>query len=404
MQATGSVSKGPHCASHNRRDHDKIPNVDKSLTPNNVVIYDEDLGVLYERTFGAARRAYNETQVAKGHSERQIPDYLAKVEADAKKQPVYEFVVQCGNHDDHPPADVCVAVYKAWTAAVQKKLGKNFVLAQAIVHLDEPKGAPHAHVAVIPVATAKRGLSLQNSMTKALEQAGYKGANGWNMMMTDLQTMLTECMEAHGLERIEGDKAKQRGGININAYKRLRDAEEQAEELEKRAEVMKEGVRRAEEAAIGSPIKIASELARFGSERRDANEQVRELRDREKALRSEISGLEERIRAAEREVGRLHDACGRAGRVIDRVLAAAGELRLRASAAWRDSALGRAVLDILNSRRCPYELGTVTGYVPGGLELREVDGQLQRLREAARRQREQRQPDIQRGRSTTQAR
>lgn len=401
MQATGSVSKGPHCASHNRRDHDKIPNVDYNLTPNNVVIYDEDLGALYERIFGGARKAYNEAQVAKGHAERQIADYLAKVEADAKKQPVYEFVVQCGNHDDHPPADVCVAVYRAWTAAVQARMGKNFVLAQAIVHLDEPKGAPHAHLGLIPVAEAKRGLPLQNSMTKALEQAGYKGPNGWNMMMTELQTMLTECMEAHGIERIEGDKAKQRGGINIGAYKRLRDAEVQAEELEQRVEAMKEGVRRVE--VTTHPLQVPGEMAKFARDGFADGKQVRELGEREKALRSEINGLTERIQAAEREVGRLHDACQRAGGVIERLLGAAGELRLRCSAAWRDSALGRTVLDILDSRRCNYELGTVNGYVPGGIELRAVDGQLQRLLEAVRQQRG-RQHDIQRGQRPTQAR
>lgn len=403
MQYTASVSKGDAAPGHNRREY--VPdNADKTRVADNVVILDDDLEQVYNRLFGEALEEYNAIQVAKGRPGRQIANYLEHVKADKQLQEVHELVVALGDEDDHPDKELAEAVYRAWLATFQQRYSRNFVVTQAIIHNDEK--VPHMHVEFVPVAESKRGLSRQNSLNKALKEAGHETIID---MYAEMQLSLEQAMHEHGIERVEGDKSKQLGGASMAAYKRIKAAEAKAEELEEQV-LAKEGHRRVE-SVIDKPLKSPAEVARFAREAREAEKRCGTLREREKALRSEISDLTAQIQAAEcherelrAEVGRLHDACGRAGRVIDRVLAAAGELRLRASAAWRDSTLGRAVIDILNSRRCRYELGTVSGYVPGGLELRAVDGQLQRLREASRQQRGERQHDIQRGRSTTQTR
>lgn len=401
MQYTGSVAKGEAAPKHNRREY--VPdNADKARVADNVVLVDEDLGALYERIFGGARKAYNEAQVAKGHAERQIGNYLEKVRADKQLQEVHELVVAVGDKDCHPDKDVTEAVCRAWLAAFRRRYGDNFVIAQAIIHNDE--AVSHMHVEFVPVADSTRGLSRQNSLNKALAQAGHKGQHAMLGMFAEMQEMLTEAMAQQGLERVEGDKSKQMGGASMGAYKRIKAAEAQAEQLEEqvadldaKVSLAKEGHRRTEEAAVGNPLKIASEVAKFDAEARRATEATEALAGEVARLRSQCEASERRARELEREVGSLRDLVGRAEHAIDSILDTAGTISLRISKAFEQSRVGQLVLSLLHGHS--YDIG-VCEYVPGGIESREIDGQLQRLREAARRQREQRQPDIQRQRPT----
>lgn len=393
QQYTASVSKGMAAPVHNRRDCD-VPNADPARKADNVVIVDEDLEQVYDRLFGSALAEYNAAQVAKGHPGRQIGSYLDKVRVDKQLQEVHELVVAMGDKDCHPDKDVTESVCRAWLDTFKRRYGEQFYVVQAIIHNDE--AVPHMHVEVVPVADSKRGLSRQNSLNKALKQAGHETIID---MYADMQLMLEQAMNEHGLERVAGDKSKQLGGASMSAYKRIKAAEARAAELEEQL-LTKEGHRRVA-AVIDSPLKSPPEVVRFAREAREAEKAAGELASEVERLRAQCRASERRESQLRAEVRGLRRACRDAGGLIDRVLAAAGELRLRCSTAWRDSTLGRAVLDILDSRRCHYELGTYAGYVPGGIELRAVDGQLQRLLEAVRQQRgRQQQHDIQRQRST----
>lgn len=394
MQYTGSVSKGMAAPVHNRREC-RVDNADPARKADNVVIHDEDLGALYERVFGEARRAYNEAQVAKGHAERQVKDYLAKVEADKQLQAVHELVVAVGNMDSHPDKGLAERVYRSWLAAFAARYGEHFAVAQAIIHNDE--AVPHMHVEVVPVADSKRGLTRQNSLNKALKQSGHETMID---MYAELQLMLEAAMAEHGITRIEGDKSKQLGGVSMAAYKRIKAAEAKAAELEEQV-IAKEGHRRLE-SVIDNPLKSPPEVARFAREAREAEKAAGELASEVERLRAQFRASERRESELRADVRGLRRACRDARGVVERLLAAAGDLTLRVSDAWRDSALGRAVIGLLDGHS--HELGVTTSYVPGGIELRGVDGQLQRLREAARQQRGQRQHDIQRGQRPTQTR
>lgn len=53
----------------------------------------------------------------------------------------------------------------------------NLYLVGAYIHADEPNGTVHLHCDYIPIAECSRGIRLQNSYDKALQQQGFKSEN-----------------------------------------------------------------------------------------------------------------------------------------------------------------------------------------------------------------------------------
>lgn len=295
MQATGSISRGTTAEKHNTRecyrDEEHTPeNIDRSRTPENVTLVNRSLEEVYQERFGEALEAYNAQQVAKRHPERQIPDYLAKVREDKKLQPMYEFVVQVGNKDEHPDADTAKAIYSDWLDGFRARFGAQFAVKQAIVHMDE--ATAHMHVEVVPCAESKRGLAVQNSMNKAVKQAGFED---YKAMLAGWDAVLTECMAKHGVERIAGDREKQMGGVDIETYKRSMAVQKATEEATERLECLQQEEGR-----------VAGELAELEAQAMEpAGETILESAralfqtrgdgERESGLAEEIAGLRERI-------------------------------------------------------------------------------------------------------------
>lgn len=250
MKCTGSISKGHAANLHNSRviykDADHTPaHIDPDRVKEDVFLVNLQLKEVYERVFGDALRDYNERQVAKRHPERQIADYLKKVEGDKQLKPMYEFVIQVGNKDERPERNVACEIYEEWLADFQKRYGANFAVAQAIIHNDE--ATPHLHLEIVPTAHSKRGLAVQNSLTKAIKQAGHVD---YKDMLATWDTLLTARMEAHGIERVAGDKERQMGGVDIHTYKRTMAAlAETRGEVEKAREELTEVTAAAEKKA-----------------------------------------------------------------------------------------------------------------------------------------------------------
>ena len=238
MRYTGSISRGTTAEKHNTRecyrDEEHTPeNIDCSRTPENVILVNRSLEEVYEERFEDALEAYNAKQVAKRHPERQIPDYLAKVREDKKLHPMYEFVVQVGNMDERPDAETAKAIYKEWLDGFSFRCGAQFAVKQAVIHMDE--ATPHMHIEVVPCAESKRGLAMQNSMNKAVKQAGF---DDYKAMLAGWDEILTEVMEEHGIERVAGDREKQMGGVDIETYKRSMAVQKAAEEAAERLECL----------------------------------------------------------------------------------------------------------------------------------------------------------------------
>lgn len=345
---TGSISKGDTAPKHNTREsylegHEptdlewiaehleelkkKEPNIDFMKTHKNVVIENRRIEDVYRECFGAAAEAYSAKQVEKGHPERQIHDYLEHVRKDKKLNEMYEFVVQCGNMDDHLTDEQSIAIYKQWLKDFKEKYGKQFAVKQAIIHLDE--ATPHMHVEVVPVAESKRGLSVQNSLNKAVKQAGH---DNYKDMLAGWDEVLDTAMKDHGLERVAGDRDKQMGGVDMRTYKRSMEVRKQTAEAEARLECLQGQIEELEPAAEG-----LAESARALWEGRGDGSREREAVGYSQQLGSRVEELEQQVRAAreragqlEREVERLgvgvRDAGSRLDRVRERVTQALGML------------------------------------------------------------------------------
>lgn len=345
---TGSISKGDTAPKHNTREsylegHEptdlewiaehleelskKEPNIDFMKTHKNVVIENRRIEDVYRECFGAAAEAYSAKQVEKGHPERQIHDYLEHVRKDKKLNEMYEFVVQCGNMDDHLTDEQSIAIYKQWLKDFEEKYGKQFAVKQAIIHLDE--ATPHMHVEVVPVAESKRGLSVQNSLNKAVKQAGH---DNYKDMLAGWDEVLDTAMKDHGLERVAGDRDKQMGGVDMRTYKRSMEVRKQTAEAEARLECLQREIEKAQDADMGLGEGAATFISHLGDGSKE-----RGLAEEESSLGSRVEELEQQVRAAkeragqlEREVERLgvgvRDAGSRLDRVRERVTQALGML------------------------------------------------------------------------------
>ena len=158
---------------HNIRDHRFVKaqaHIDKSLESQNVIIRDEPVRQAYDRIFGESVREYNSKQQ---RSDRKIKSYYDKIKNDKKKRVVYECVVQIGNNNDTgnnalPEKEALRRFAEEW-----EQRNPNLLLIGAYIHADEPNGTVHMHMDYIPIAECSRGMKLQNSFDRALEQQGF---------------------------------------------------------------------------------------------------------------------------------------------------------------------------------------------------------------------------------------
>lgn len=321
MQSTGSISRGKTAQKHNTRecyqDREHTPdNIDFDRRADNIVLVNRPIEEVYEACFGAAAEAYNAKQVEKGHAERQIPDYLEHVRKDKKLNEMYEFVVQLGNMEEHPDHEIAAAIYREWLDGFSHRYGAQFCIKQAIIHMDE--AVAHMHVEVVPVAESKRGLAVQNSMNKAVKQAGHAD---YKDMLAGWDEILTEVMEAHGIERVAGDREKQMGGVDINTYKRTKAAER---EHEQRLECLQGQIAELEPLAV-----TFGESARTLIEHRGDGSKERGLAEEESSLGSGIGELERRVQEARSRAGELERGNQRLGERLRDVRGRHSSLRER---------------------------------------------------------------------------
>lgn len=220
MALSMSVSAGKHNARHNTdlAYRAKLPNVDPKLSRLNFTIKDEPIEKAYNRIFGKSLSDYNAKQRAKGHSERCIADYHAKVEgawkADSAKvdshekgrtnvpKPCYEYVLQLGDRDTFRKEldyETAKEIFEEAVSDIEGKTRGAIDWFQIVLHFDEPNGTWHGHIAGIPYGDGnKRGLEKQVSMTQALKTLNLKRLPDLqNLMMGELE----KAAAAHGIER-----------------------------------------------------------------------------------------------------------------------------------------------------------------------------------------------------------
>lgn len=162
---------------HNIRDErytDKQEHIDKSLSEQNIIVRDVPIRQAYSEIFGQAVKEYNAKQK---RTDRCIDNYYNKIKQDKRKYPVYECIVQIGDRSDTGifaklEKQALIKFSEEWD-----KRNPNLRLIGAYIHADEPNGTVHAHIDYIPVAECTRGMRLQNSLDRALQQQGFKTKN-----------------------------------------------------------------------------------------------------------------------------------------------------------------------------------------------------------------------------------
>lgn len=228
MKVSGSVTKGTGNLNHNRRQLAYVKdNIDRSRTPNNVVLVDRDIQELYAEIFGLTVNEYNAKQK---RADRKIKNYYKKIQHDKKTKTFQELVVQIGSRDAQISPEKAIQVYTDFLEEFKKNNPQMAILG-AYVHMDE--ATPHLHLDYVPYAEYSKGMSRRVSNDRAMAQMGYKNWNEWREKQDQLLSM---CMQKQELEReIVGDISRHK---TIAEYKTLmRAMDKQIEQVSKEARI-----------------------------------------------------------------------------------------------------------------------------------------------------------------------
>ena len=197
---SGRIDKGS--IGHNNREF-IAPNVDRNRTKEHIMLVREDIQSVYHKLFDKALEEYNTKQKRK---DRCIKNYYEHINRSKQEKPFYELIFQIGNTEDtHCGTTEAVTATKALKEFVEgfQKRNPHISVFNAVIHLDEE--TPHVHINFIPFATNQtRGLSTRNSLSKALEQQGFKGEGKMNtctkQWVEHEKEMLADTMKGFGIE------------------------------------------------------------------------------------------------------------------------------------------------------------------------------------------------------------
>ena len=168
---SGQIDKGD--VNHNNRKF-IAENVDRTRVKDNITIVKDDIKQVYHELFDDALKDFNARQTRK---DRIIHDYREHIRHGRQEKEFYEVIFQVGNMDDTPvgsdAAKTATEILQEFTEGFIKR-NPHLRVFNAVIHLDE--ATPHVHIDFVPFATGqKRGLSTRNTLSKALEQQGFKG-------------------------------------------------------------------------------------------------------------------------------------------------------------------------------------------------------------------------------------
>lgn len=249
MKSTTTVhwNRGGIAKEHNRREAKLVEHEDH-IDNENIhgdsfcdVLVDRDLKEVYEEVFGDAIDTYNATQ--RKSRQKSVESYMAEVENDNRgkkqtkkvndkrvvdenaqrqgKSTEYELTIHAGNTEREKDADGRV-MYDANGHHIRaeylprdlqrqintkycnsfEEANPNFKVVSAIIHGDEgfynqrnkwEYSTVHSHITFVPIAHGfKQGLSVQNSMNKALKEMGFEGTDVYDQWAKKEQARLEE--------------------------------------------------------------------------------------------------------------------------------------------------------------------------------------------------------------------
>lgn len=228
---SGIIGKGS--IRHNNREF-YAANIKRERTKDNIILCRQDIREAYHELFDDALSAYNSKQKRK---DRRIPDYYEHIRLSKQEKTFYEVIFQIGDMNDTAvgtkdggmASEILQEFYEKFKAG-----NPHIHIFNAVIHNDE--ATPHLHIDFIPVATEnKRGLSVKNSLSKALEQQGFKSEGKLNtcskLWIDNEKERLAECMALHGLEHAV--KGIHRSNLSVEEFK-LRERMKEVAEIDER--------------------------------------------------------------------------------------------------------------------------------------------------------------------------
>lgn len=160
---------------HNIRD-ERVVSKEKHIDPNgwHEVWLDIPPKDAYKEVFNDAVIEYNKKQK---RNDRKITDYYQKIKKDKKKHLLYEMI--CGVYGDNITQKCSHDILYNFAEDFQER-HPNLKIVGIYFHADEEGKCPHIHIDYFPIARMKKGMLLQNSLAKALEQEGFRSGQKYN--------------------------------------------------------------------------------------------------------------------------------------------------------------------------------------------------------------------------------
>ena len=191
-----SVSQGRVAHDHDNRDYTPH-NADRGLRNRNVIIKQtEDYKSAFNELFRDSIEAYNAKQKREDGSRDTLGvtdnEFDVKRWEELKRQ--HKFVSATNYAKQHLNRDPRREELKRLLADELSQLEErypNFHFYTIVIHDDEPNGTCHAHIAFTPVADGyKNGMQKRDSLTKALNQMGFKTQKDSGLAISQWQNEL----------------------------------------------------------------------------------------------------------------------------------------------------------------------------------------------------------------------
>jgi len=259
-----SKTKLEGVAKHNLR---KYKSDDYSA--NNIVILQgtknlvRDVKAVYHQEFDDALKDYNERQK---REDRKIADYFEHV-ANKEQDMAVEIIIQLGDREYWKENEFNKIYMKRIYGCLLdelKRLFPNFIVANAVVHLDED--SPHMHVVGVPVAYGyTRGLSKQVSKRWVFTPETLS-----TLLQGKLRTYANRMVDIWFQDKIKEKSKGRNHDLTVAEYKVAKETEkyerlkDEYVNTEKEVEVLKEQVREAEDRA--EQAQLVYELIKYESE------------------------------------------------------------------------------------------------------------------------------------------
>ena len=286
MKKTISAVIGKGSMHHNNR---KIitENVDKDKIFNNITIVQDDIKSVYHELFDESLEKYNAKQTRR---DRRIKDYHEHIRHSRQEKEFHEVIFQIGNRDDThigtADAEVCADILKQFAEDFQRR-NPHLRVFNAVIHMDEE--TPHLHIDFVPFATEqKRGLSTRVSLTKALEQQGFKGEGKLNtaskLWIDSEKQVLAQLMAEREIEWEQLGTEKQH--LSVLDYKK-QERQKEINQADVQLTQKKNQLDSMENSLSYMQDKISSKKSEVDNLRKQANELLNYIPDFEKSLKTE---------------------------------------------------------------------------------------------------------------------